>query len=191
MPRLLHRILHLVENLSLPKLWGVVLPQWNALDWVSSKRRSSTGLQTCPQGQQRVKAKARLHSWLTRREGDQCGVDAAFRRTSLSTCSVCVCRAQFGGGVGRAREEEAIQSVELEAESAAGAVLQPVPHLAAVEPRRQEVASCPARPQLRRNSHTHTHTHTHTRLTAFCPRLPGWAGTRKVKQSGFYWSKRQ
>jgi len=28
---------------------------------------------------------------------------------------------------------------------------------------------------------TNTHTHTHTRLTAFCPRLPGWAGTRKVK----------
>ena len=26
-----------------------------------------------------------------------------------------------------------------------------------------------------------THTHTHTRLTAFCPGLPGWAGTRKVK----------
>jgi len=24
-------------------------------------------------------------------------------------------------------------------------------------------------------------THTHTRLTAFCPGLPGWAGTRKVK----------
>ena len=23
--------------------------------------------------------------------------------------------------------------------------------------------------------------HTHTRLTALCPRLPGWAGTRKVK----------
>jgi len=29
--------------------------------------------------------------------------------------------------------------------------------------------------------HTHTHTHTHTRLTALCPGLPGWAGTRKVK----------
>jgi len=29
--------------------------------------------------------------------------------------------------------------------------------------------------------HTHTHTHTHTRLTALCPWLPGWAGTRKVK----------
>ena len=27
-----------------------------------------------------------------------------------------------------------------------------------------------------------TLTHTHTRLTALCPGLPGWAGTRKVKQ---------
>ena len=27
----------------------------------------------------------------------------------------------------------------------------------------------------------HTHTHTHTSLTALCPGLPGWAGTRKVK----------
>ena len=27
-----------------------------------------------------------------------------------------------------------------------------------------------------------THTHTHTRLTALCPGLPGWAGTRKVKK---------
>jgi len=25
------------------------------------------------------------------------------------------------------------------------------------------------------------HTHTHTRLTALCPGLPGWAGTRKAK----------
>jgi len=25
------------------------------------------------------------------------------------------------------------------------------------------------------------HTHTHTRLTALCPGLPGWAGTRKIK----------
>jgi len=33
----------------------------------------------------------------------------------------------------------------------------------------------------RARAHTHTHTHTHTRLTAFCPGLPGWAGTRKVK----------
>jgi len=29
--------------------------------------------------------------------------------------------------------------------------------------------------------HTHTHAHTHTRLTALCPGLPGWAGTRKVQ----------
>ena len=34
-------------------------------------------------------------------------------------------------------------------------------------------------------------THTHTRLTALFPGLPGWDGTRKVNQSGFYWSKRQ
>jgi len=34
-------------------------------------------------------------------------------------------------------------------------------------------------------------THTHTRLTALFLGLAGWAGTRKVNQSGFYWSKRQ
>jgi len=28
---------------------------------------------------------------------------------------------------------------------------------------------------------THTHTHTHTRLTALCPGLPRWVGTRMVK----------
>jgi len=28
---------------------------------------------------------------------------------------------------------------------------------------------------------TNNYIHTHTRLTALCPRLPGWAGTRKVK----------
>jgi len=28
---------------------------------------------------------------------------------------------------------------------------------------------------------THPFTHTHTRLTALCPGLPGWDGTRKVK----------
>ena len=39
--------------------------------------------------------------------------------------------------------------------------------------------------------HRHACTHTHNHLTALCPGLPGWAGTRKVKQSGFYWSKRQ
>jgi len=31
------------------------------------------------------------------------------------------------------------------------------------------------------HTHARTHTHTHTRLTALCPGLPGWAGTRKVK----------
>ena len=35
------------------------------------------------------------------------------------------------------------------------------------------------------------HTHTHTRLTALFPGLPRWAGTRKVNQSWFYWSKGQ
>jgi len=29
--------------------------------------------------------------------------------------------------------------------------------------------------------HHKEHTHTHTRLTALCPGLPGWAGTRKAK----------
>ena len=33
--------------------------------------------------------------------------------------------------------------------------------------------------------------HTHTHLTDLFPWLPRWAGTRKVKPSGFYWSKRQ
>jgi len=37
----------------------------------------------------------------------------------------------------------------------------------------------------------HKHTHTHTRLTALYPGLPEWASARKVKPSGFYWSKRQ
>ena len=31
-------------------------------------------------------------------------------------------------------------------------------------------------------------THTHPRLTALCSGLPRWAGTRKVNQSGYYWS---
>jgi len=35
--------------------------------------------------------------------------------------------------------------------------------------------------------------HTHNRFTAplrFCPGLPGWAGTRKVKPIWIYWSNR-
>ena len=31
------------------------------------------------------------------------------------------------------------------------------------------------------NTHPDHQTHTHTHLTALCPWLPGWAGTRKVK----------
>ena len=37
----------------------------------------------------------------------------------------------------------------------------------------------------------YTHAHAHTRLTALFPGLPRWASTRKINQSGFYWSKRQ
>jgi len=44
---------------------------------------------------------------------------------------------------------------------------------------------------LQSSTRPHRHTYTYTRLTALCPGLPGWAGTRKVKPSGFYWSKRQ
>jgi len=44
-----------------------------------------------------------------------------------------------------------------------------------------------ARTHARTHTHIHTHTHTHTRLTAFCPGLSRWAGTK----SGFFWSKRQ
>jgi len=35
--------------------------------------------------------------------------------------------------------------------------------------------------EVRLTEHTHAHTHTHIRLTALCPGLPGWAGTRKIK----------
>jgi len=37
-----------------------------------------------------------------------------------------------------------------------------------------------ARMHARTHARTHTHTHTH-HLTALCPGLPGWVGTRKVK----------
>jgi len=42
-------------------------------------------------------------------------------------------------------------------------------------------------------THTNKHTHTHTpfySLLGFCPGLPGWASTRKVKPIWIYWSKR-
>ena len=35
--------------------------------------------------------------------------------------------------------------------------------------------------QITNNCFVWIYTHTHTRLTALCPGLPGWAGTRKVK----------
>ena len=41
------------------------------------------------------------------------------------------------------------------------------------------------------HARAHAHTHTHVRLMALFPGLPGWAGTRKVNQSKFLWSKRQ
>ena len=40
-------------------------------------------------------------------------------------------------------------------------------------------------------SNLNKNTHTHTRLMALCPWLPRWDSTKKVNQSGFYWSKRQ
>ena len=46
-------------------------------------------------------------------------------------------------------------------------------------------------PKRFRSLACNTHTHTHTRLTAHFPGLPRWASTRKVNQSGFYWSKWQ
>jgi len=57
----------------------------------------------------------------------------------------------------------------------------------------QSVRGCrqDATQRTREERNKHTHTHTYTRLTALFPGLLGWAGTRKVNQSGFYWSKRQ
>jgi len=57
-------------------------------------------------------------------------------------------------------------------------------------------ASRVTQPTVSKQSHAttnayNTHTYTHARLTALFPGLSGWAGTRKVKQSGFCWSKRQ
>ena len=48
-----------------------------------------------------------------------------------------------------------------------------------------------------RHTHTHTHTrahahaHTHAHLTALFSGIPRWTCTRKVNQSGFYWSNRR
>ena len=40
---------------------------------------------------------------------------------------------------------------------------------------------CCVEPHTRRHARTHAHIHIHMYLTALCPGLPGWAGTRKVK----------
>ena len=45
--------------------------------------------------------------------------------------------------------------------------------------------------KINNNSPMTQWSHTHTRLMALFPGLPGWAGTRRQNQSGFYWSKRQ
>jgi len=68
------------------QFWGLFfLSHWTAFGCVSSKRHGSTGLQTCPQGQP-VMVKVRLQNGLTRRGGDGCRGDAAFRQNSLTTC---------------------------------------------------------------------------------------------------------
>jgi len=40
-----------------------------------------------------------------------------------------------------------------------------------------------ARMHARMHARTHTHKHTHTHLTALCPGLPRWAGTRAICKS--------
>ena len=83
----------------------------------------------------------------------------------------------------------AVRSAVVEHEPASRAV--------ARRPGRSATAAVGRRPQRRQRGLQHrppsarrpptcTHTHTHTRLTALFPGLPGWAGTRKLNQSGFY-----
>jgi len=55
----------------------------------------------------------------------------------------------------------------------------------------QQVTKTHTQARAHARMYARTHTHTHTHLTAPFPGLPGWVGTRKVKPSGFYWSKRQ
>jgi len=48
-------------------------------------------------------------------------------------------------------------------------------------------------PRYPKYEKSHTNTYTHTTVlwpSGFCPGLPGWAGTRKVKPVWIYWSKR-
>jgi len=44
--------------------------------------------------------------------------------------------------------------------------------------------------QVQVSVHTHTHTQSFYGSSGFCPGLPRWAGTRKVKPIWIYWSKR-
>jgi len=55
-----------------------------------------------------------------------------------------------------------------------------IPARTVVESQQQQQQQQLGRPLGKYDStHTHTHTHTHNRLTAFCPRQPGWTGTRR------------
>ena len=61
-----------------------------------------------------------------------------------------------------------------------------MPTVPATQPyqgRERRAYSVMRRRQLTRtcSNEWNTHTHTHTRLTALCPGLPGWAGSREVK----------
>ena len=68
-------------------------------------------------------------------------------------------------------------------------VMLSIPNLSQLLACKSEVAnlSFTLTPHIHLTEHTHTHAHTRararesTRLTAPCPGLPGWAGTRKVK----------
>ena len=64
---------------------GVVPP--TEMHRLCKQKTSATaqGCRLCPQGQ-RITAKERLQNGLTRRGGDKCGSDAAFRQNSLTIC---------------------------------------------------------------------------------------------------------
>jgi len=63
------------------QFWGL-FPHWNALDCVSSKHHSNTGLQTCVQGQC-ITAKAQLQNGLCHCRGDKCSGAMAFVKILL------------------------------------------------------------------------------------------------------------
>jgi len=57
--------------------------------------------------------------------------------------------------------------------------------------KKRQSQSCPDEMEVRATESRTCWPQTHTCLTAIFPGLPGSAGTRKVKPTGFYWSKRQ